>query len=456
MFNLIGVAMYDVIVVGGGVAGLTAAYLLSKEGFKVSVIERVEESNVGSKVCGDAIGRHHFINLGLEEPKIGSEAEGVFKGVNVVSPDEENTISIYGEGYALHRKGFGVKLFKMASNSGAEILLEHSFVKPIVSGGWVRGVSIRSRSYVKDVYAKVIIDASGALACVRRSLPGDWWVSESVPEGDFNVCYREIWVGDIDVDYDFAWIFLNVNVASGGYWWLFPKKKGVYNIGLGVQKGRRFNPRIQFDKYVRRRFEGRVEKIVHGGGGMVPTRRPISCMVWNGFVVVGDAALTANPLHGGGIGPAMLSANIAAKTVIEALNRGEANMEALWSYHREYHKAYGAKQASLDILRMCLQVADNESLNYLFRLKLIEGEELNELGTVGEINQKVLSRIGKALKLAFRPSFLARIFKIKQYMDRAKELYLKYPGTPLEYFKWKNEEEKLFKDYKGWIGYRFS
>lgn len=448
--------MYDVTVVGGGVAGLTVAYLLSKEGFKVSVIERLRESDVGSKVCGDAVGRHHFINLGLEEPRIGSEAEGVFKGVNVVSPDEKNTISIHGEGYALHRKGFGVKLFKMASSSGVEILLEHSFVKPIVGNGWVKGVSVRSRGYVKDVYARVVVDASGALAYVRRSLPREWWVSEHVPDGDFNVCYREIWVGDIDVDHDFAWIFLNVNVASGGYWWLFPKGRGVYNVGLGVQGGRKLNPRIQFDKYVRRRFEGRIERVVHGGGGLVPTRRPISCMVWNGFIAIGDAALTANPLHGGGIGPAMLSASIAAKTVTEALSKGEADMGALWSFHRGYHKAYGAKQASLDILRMCLQVVDNESLNHLFRLKLIEGEELSELGTMGEISQKVLGRIGKALKLAFKPSFLARIFKIKQYMDKARELYLNYPETPLEYLKWRSGEERLFREYKEWVGYKLS
>lgn len=442
--------MYDVVVVGGGVSGLTAAYFLSRAGFKVLVVERGGESKIGDKVCGDAIGKHHFINLDFEEPKLGVDAEGFFKGVNVVSPNEQHTIPVYGEGYALNRRGFGARLFRAAINSGAEVFLEHSFVKPIISYDRVKGIFVRSGGYVKDIYARTVIDASGALACVRSSLPREWWVSEQIPNSDFNICYREIWIGNLNIDHDFAWIFLNVNVAPGGYWWLFPKRSGLYNVGLGIQKGLKgLNPRIQFDKYVRGRF--RIDKIVHGGGGIVPTRRPIPCMVWNGFMTIGDAASTANPLHGGGIGPAMLSAKIAVEVLTEALSSGEANLEKLWSYHSKYHRAYGAKQASLDVLRMYLQTLENNDLNYIFKSILINGGELNELGYKGEIGQSILSRVKSILKLTVKPLMLMRIIKVKQYMDHAKELYLNYPETPLKYLEWKSSEEKLFREYKEWM-----
>ncbi|MCD6458406.1 MAG: hypothetical protein J7K82_06100, partial [Thermoproteales archaeon] len=47
------------------------------------------------------------------------------------------------------------------------------------------------------------------------------------------------------------------------------------------------NPKRQYDEYVRSRFK--VVKVVHGGGGIAPSRRSISCMVWNGFIVSGIA-----------------------------------------------------------------------------------------------------------------------------------------------------------------------
>ena len=440
--------MYDAVIVGGGVSGLTAAYFLSRSGFRVLVVERGGE--IGNKVCGDAIGRHHFVNLGLEEPRLGIDAEGVFKGVNVVSPDEQHTVLVYGEGYALNRREFGAKLFRAATNSGAEVFLEHSFVKPIISYSRVEGIYVRSGGYVKDVYARAVIDASGAIACVRRSLPREWWVSEPIPDCDFNICYREIWIGDLNINHSFAWIFLNINIAPGGYWWLFPKRNGLYNVGLGVQKGLEgLNPKTQFDKYIRRRFK--MDRVVHGGGGVVPTRRPIPCMVWNGFMVIGDAASTANPLHGGGIGPAMLSAKIAVETLAEALSSGGADIERLWSYHNKYHKAYGAKQASLDVLRMYLQTLGNNDLNYIFKSILVDGSELNEIGYKGEIGQDILSRVKTILKLTVKPLLLMRIIKVKQYMDNARELYLNYPETSLRYLEWRSSEEKLFREYGKWI-----
>ncbi len=61
------------------------------------------------------------------------------------------------------------------------------------------------------------------------------------------------------------------------------------------------------------------------GGGIVPTRRPLPSLVANGFLAVGDAAVTVNPVHGGGIGPALLSAELASKAVIDAFERNDVS-----------------------------------------------------------------------------------------------------------------------------------
>ena len=59
-------------------------------------------------------------------------------------------------------------------------------------------------------------------------------------------------------------------------------------------------------------------------------------MVSNGVMLVGDAASLVNPIHGGGIGPSMLSGYFAGQQIIEALSKGEPTKEALWGYNKKY------------------------------------------------------------------------------------------------------------------------
>jgi geranylgeranyl reductase family protein len=447
------VLKYDVVIVGGGVAGSSAAYFIAKNGFKVALVDIKNEENIGHKVCGDAVGEHHFIELGLEPPTIGYDATGIYEGVRVVSPDEQHIIDVLGKGFSLDREKFGYRLYKSAVNVGAEPFLEYYFVKPILEGSWVKGVVVKDRNgYTKVIESKIVIDASGVPAVVRTSLPSEWWVSEKIPREDFNVTYREIVEGDIQgVDEKFAYIYINTEIAPGGYWWLFPKGKGVYNIGLGLQWKGRVNPKLNYDKYIRTRIGRAIQRVIHAGGGLVPTRRPISCMVWNGFIVIGDAAATANPVHGGGIGSAMISAKLAADVVSEALTKNSVSIEDLWKYHIMYHKAYGAKQASLDVLRMFMQKLNNNDYNFVFRSRLVSGEEVYTMGARGILTTSIFDRLRSLLTLTSRPSFLAKLYKVKQYMDKAYMLYLSYPQKPSEYLRWKNEEVRLFKEYAEWL-----
>lgn len=444
---------YDVVVIGAGVAGATAAYFIAKNGFKVALVDIKSEENIGNKVCGDAIGEHHFVELGLEAPVIGEDATNIYDGVKVVSPDEQYVIDVLGKGYSLNREKFGYKLYKKAVNAGAEPYLQHHYVKPLIEGTWIKGVEIKDvNGYAKLLNSKVVIDASGVAGVVRTSLPSEWWVSDRIPKSDFCVTYREIVEGDIQgVDEKYAYIFLNSEIAPGGYWWLFPKGEGIYNIGLGLQWKDNVHPKKNYDRFIRTKLGNSISRVIHAGGGLVPTRRPLSCMVWNGFIVIGDAAATANPIHGGGIGSSMISAKIAAYVVSDALHDGFVGMESLWKCHIQYHKAYGAKQASLDILRMFMQRLSNNDFNFVFRSRLVNGDDVYSMGSRGELSSSIFDRLKSLLTLVSRPSFLAKLYKVKQYMDRAYMLYLSFPQSHTEFLKWRNEERDLFSEFAGWL-----
>jgi flavin-dependent dehydrogenase len=323
-----------------------------------------------------------------------------------------------------------------------------------------RGVeSIRAREVggrVVEIEAKAFIDASGAKPAIRSKVPLEWPVSERPYTTDFNLAYREVVelskpVEWLDVNY--AAIILDTRVAPGGYWWVFPKSKDglIVNTGLGVVWSSGNNPRLNYEKYVKQVFQGRV---LHAGGGLVPTRRPLPTLVWRNLVVIGDAAYTVNPVHGGGIGSSMLSAAIASKHLNSALESGVVDENSLWQVNVDYMRAYGAKQARLDVLRMYMQKLSNEDYEWIIRNKIVSGGDVYELGTRGDLAERVVHSLSSLIKLLGRPSLLNELRVVRSYMKRISELYTEqYPQTPRELKAWISRVESLIEEYARQIGY---
>jgi len=440
---------YDVIVVGAGTAGCYVSHLLAKKGLKVALLERKGFNDIGYKVCGDAIGKHHFDHLGLSYPS-GEELDCVFNGVRIFSPNEEFSLIVPGEGFGVNRKIFGRRLLKMALDSGVELYHSFHVSNPIVKDNFVIGVEgINHNGEKVSMSSSVVIDASGFSSIVRSRLPMDWWINEPIKNEDINICYREILEVNVDLDTKYANIYLSKRIAPGGYWWAFPKKRNIVNVGLGVQPiDRNLNPRVNYYKFIASKPEFKGSRILDSGGGIVPTRRPIYCPVGNGVIAIGDALAACNPIHGGGIGPSLISAKYAAEVVLDALALGNPSMEALWSFCSKYIFDYGLKQASLDIFRMFLQKLSDEDLNFSFKHNVISGVDVDVIGRTGELNLSVLDKVGRALRMISRPSLLYRLKIVVDYMNKIKNLYKSYPNNPSEFLYWRNNVEKLIMEFK--------
>ena len=86
---------FDVIVIGAGTGGCLTAKTLAESGLTVCMIERKAEQDIGDKVCGDAIGKHHFDNIGIAHPS-GAELDQIIEGIKVYSPDLETEVNVKG------------------------------------------------------------------------------------------------------------------------------------------------------------------------------------------------------------------------------------------------------------------------------------------------------------------------------------------------------------------------
>jgi len=441
---------FDVLVVGAGTAGCLAAETVAGTGLKVCLIERKKREEVGEKICGDALGEHHFKALGLEKPQ-GGELEKRIEGIRIYSPDMDTTFTVEHEdfvGYLLNRRLFGQWLLRKAIDEGARLMDSTQCLEPLIDKSFVVGVRTKNLKTGEemDLRGKVVVDASGFVGAVRKKLPRDLGIQNDVANEDVEACYREIrQLKQEGENTTYCEIYLNQKATPGGYAWIFPKGGARVNAGLGICMRSNFpNPKGQFYKHILTKpaFDGSL--LLNGGAWYDPTRRPLDCMVGNGVVITGDAACLVNPIHGGGIGPSMLSGQLAGKTIVEALEKGNVSQESLWPYSLRYNEAYGAKQARLDVFRMLLLSSRDEDLNYGMRYHLLTEEDVLKAGLGDEFHLNITETSRRVFRGLKRIGFLNKLRLMVSYMNQVRAHYKEYPETPKDFEKWRVRTGALF------------
>jgi geranylgeranyl reductase family protein len=443
---------FDVLVVGAGTGGCLAAKTTAEAGLKVCLTDRKKSEEIGEKICGDALGEHHLKTLGLEKPQ-GGELEKRIEGIKIYSPDLQTVFTIEHEdfvGYLLNRRLFGQWLLRKALDAGSELLDSTQCLEPIIEGGSVVGILAKDLKTGRDVELKgrVVVDASGFFGAVRQKLPRQIGIENKVANQDVEACYREIrQLRQESENTKYCEIYLNQKVSPGGYTWIFPKGGARVNAGVGIcMQGKFPNPKEQFCKHVLTRplFEGSL--LLNGGSWYDPTRRPLDNMVGNGVVVVGDAACLVNPIHGGGIGPSMLSGHLAGETIVEAFNKDDFSKESLWPYNCRYKETYGTKQAALDIFRLLLLKIRDEDLNYGMNYKLLREEDVLRAGMGEDFHLNITETARRVFKGLKRIRFLGKLRLTVNMMRQVRVHYAKYPVTPEGFERWRLQTVNLFKE----------
>jgi digeranylgeranylglycerophospholipid reductase len=442
---------FDAVVVGAGTAGCLTAKTLTEAGLKVCMVEKKKKEEVGEKICGDALGEHHLKTLGLEKPQ-GGELEKRIEGIRIFSPDENTIFTIAHEdfvGHMLNRRLFGQWLLKKAVDSGATLMDSTWFLEPVFEKGFVAGIAVKNgKGETMRLSSKVVVDASGFNGVVRHRLPAEMGIERDIANEDVEACYREIReLKQESENTKYCDIYLNQQVTPGGYTWVFPKSGTNVNVGLGICMRDNFpNPKKQFYNHILTKpvFEGSA--LVKGGAWFDPTRRPLDNMVGNGVVLTGDAASLVNPIHGGGIGPSMLSGFYAGKTIMAALEKGEPTKEALWPYNKMYMESYGKKQASLDVFRMLLIKSSDADLNYGMGCKLLTEDDVLKAGLGDDFHLNIGETARRVFRGIKRVRFLNKLRLTVKMMRQVQAHYDTYPETPENFEQWRLQTVSLIED----------
>jgi digeranylgeranylglycerophospholipid reductase len=441
---------YDAVIVGSGTAGCLAAKTIAEAGLKVCIVEKKKREEIGEKICGDALGEHHLKFLGLEKPT-GGELETRIDGIKIYSPDENTVFTIADKdfvGYLLNRRLFGQWLLDKAIGKGAVLEDNMNFREPIIEKGAVTGLVAKNMKTGKTVQfkSKVVVDASGFFGVVRHQLPVEMDIDREIENEDVEACYREIRQLKQETENTrFCEIYLNQKASPGGYVWIFPKGGARVNVGIGtcMRKTGYPNPKEQlyrttFSKPI---FDGSL--VLTGGAWFDPVRRPLDNMVSNGVMLVGDAASLVNPIHGGGIGPSMLSGYLAGQQIVEALGKGEPTKEALWGYNKKYIDTYGKKQGTLDIFKMFLLSCSDEDLNYGMNQKLMTEDDVLKAGMGDDFHLNITDTAKRVFRGIRRVGFLNRLRLTVTMMRQLSAHYNTYPTSPVGFEAWRDQTVDL-------------
>jgi geranylgeranyl reductase family protein len=342
---------YDVIVVGGGPAGTTAALFAKRAGLNVLLVDKKHFPR--DKICGDAISGksiHYLTELGLFEEVVNAPNAEVH---NIVfSSPNEKSIKInftngadLGKGlsgFICRRLVFDNILFQAAKKEMD--VIEGLNVKDITrENGQVLGISGQNGNGEKMKFtAKITVGADGFNSIVSRKMnlydrdPRHWLVAT-----------RAYYKGVTDLNDSIELHYVKETLP--GYFWIFPADNGLANVGIGMvykslkKKGisiRQAHINATESEFFRKRFENAVlEGDIRGWN--LPTGSKRRKIHGDGFILLGDAAGLIDPFTGEGIGNAMCSGYFAAQVLQEACDKNDFSANFLRKYPKRLWRHLG-------------------------------------------------------------------------------------------------------------------
>lgn len=310
----------DILIVGAGPAGSSAALTAAHKGLQVLVIERRQTIGIPVR-CAEFIpapllgevnlGRHFVVQS--------------VRGMRTILPSGE-VKETRTPGFTIRRDLFDQALADASRKEGAEILV---FTRALsMDDGKV--VLKEKNEQLSKVRTEVIIGADGPLSTVGR------WIG----------CVNRNLIPAVQVKVslthpmDFTEVYFDKEIY-GGYGWLFPKGHEA-NVGVGMKKRETWHQSIgnMLGLFVSRLIkEGKIKGKAYGlTAGWIPAE-PVRNVTHDNILLAGDAAGHTHPITGAGISQAVVCGRMAGKWAERAIEAGDLRL--LSEYDKEWRDFFG-------------------------------------------------------------------------------------------------------------------
>ena len=332
---------YDVVIVGAGPSGSTAAKNLAENGKKVLIIDKQKFPR--DKPCGGAIPTRVMKQFPYVEEFIDSISYGSYTH----SSSLKYTLKFVRDKPLLAtviRKDFDDGLVKLAVNAGA-MFLNSKTVKDVTTQ---KDKAVLLLDDKEKIEAKIVLGCDGMRSIVAEK------TNLCKKMDDICICVVQEQPMSAQqlqkyfTDKKIVHLFIKTQ-GIAGYGWIFPKKKHI-NIGMGQFESAvdlskpRPNLKESYKKYIKLLKEKKmlpkdfpIENVKGGTLPVFPLKKTYSDRV----LICGDAAGFVNSITGEGIYYAMASGEMAANVALESLDSDDMSSEFLSKYQDLWYDKFG-------------------------------------------------------------------------------------------------------------------
>lgn len=325
----------DVLIVGGGPAGLAAAEAAAGRGVRTILLERQNEIGYPVHTSGGS-----WIS-DMQALAIPENLYHPITKVVFVSPHREVPL-YYNPAVAcvMDVRGVYQHLAGRAIAAGATLRVRHTVEQTLVKNGRVLGVTAKNHASERiSVHAAVTIDASG----FSRHVGVRTEMGKAFHRYGYGAEY-DMYAPDYPQDELF--LIMGSQFAPRGYAWAFPRGNGRVRLGVGVlHPDCDDDARAYLDRMVRElpqlshKFKGASPIEYHTG--LFPSERPLERFSRDGLLLAGDAGGHGSTLVGEGIRFAIYSGQMAGSVAAEAVKAGDISAAYLGRFDKKWRARFG-------------------------------------------------------------------------------------------------------------------
>ncbi|HYL38041.1 MAG TPA: NAD(P)/FAD-dependent oxidoreductase [Bryobacteraceae bacterium] len=349
---------FDVIIVGGGPAGATAAKMLGDAGVPTLLVDKSDFPR--DKPCGGGISARVLRRFPYLEGALGGISTKWLSKVYFESPD--GTAVDYESGQQLYlmirRREFDDLLLSLARKNVE--CCTPALVRKVAFQSDCVVMTAEAGGEQREFRGRIVLGCDGANSVVARAAglrSGDVQreyaidMMEETPYQELNVADRER-----------MYIYYRIQ-GQYGYGYIFPKANHL-NLGVGFKldyylselRGRQYAYHRAFveEQTAKGLLEGQSER-ANFRAFPLPISGPIPRTYADRALVAGDAGGFVNAFTAEGIYYAMVSGEHAARAAIEALRSGQFGSARLASYEQSWKREIGVElEKSVSIQRLLL------------------------------------------------------------------------------------------------------
>ncbi|MDD3159343.1 MAG: NAD(P)/FAD-dependent oxidoreductase [Candidatus ainarchaeum sp.] len=397
---------YEVIVVGAGPAGLIAGSDLAKAGIKTLILDKKQEIGC-PKRCAEGLSMNWFKRLNLEvKPSFCIQP---MHGAQLYSPNGKSIMFKKEEcqGYVLERKTMEKELAIQAVKNGAKLLMKNQVIGATRLNESEIKLEIRENDEIKYYTCNIVI-ACDAVDSLTSKMLG---LNTKLDLREIDAGYQYEMTGITGYDENLLHLYFGIEVAPRGYIWIFPKRDGTANVGIGIggyiSSETKMNAKQYLDRWIASQPGLKDGSIIEVNAGTIPVGGFLEAMQFDNLLVAGDAGHMVDPVHGGGIGIAMEGGRIAAKHAIKAIKEKKYSKTDLEGYTKEWYETRGNELKKRLTARHLLEELKDDDFNYL-----AESISMDEALKIGNNS---LSGLEKTIlftkKLITRPGLITLLMK---------------------------------------------